>query len=166
MAKHDHKGRSKGERHVRLTHFMTGTAAWLSLKPAERAVYLEVARVYNGGNNGLLAISVRTLEERCNINKDTAGRALKVLQERGFIERVMAGGFSRKTRHAAEWRLTEWGCDKTHAPATKTYQAWRPSTAPAAAKCKTRPLQTGRPVPSNRTVTPSRSLQTGQKGAN
>ena len=108
---------------------MTGTPAWHSLKPAERAVYLEVARVYNGCNNGSLALSVRDAADRCNINKDTAGRALRVLEERGFIECVTPGGFSRKTPHATEWRLTEWPCDRSHAPATKAYQAWRPTAA-------------------------------------
>ena len=119
--------RSGGERHTRLTYFLTGTAAWLSLTPAERAVYLEVARVYDGRNNGFLGLSVRRAGERCNINKDTAARALQTLVERGFLELATPGGFSLKLRHAAEYRLTEYACDKTHAAATKAYQRWRPS---------------------------------------
>ncbi len=126
MAKHDVRGRSKFERYVRLTHFMTGTPAWGSLTTQERAVYLEVARVYNGANNGSLGVSVRMLAARCNISKDTAGKALHVLEERGFIVRMTPGGFSRKTPHAAEWRLTEWPCDETPGAATKAYRNWRP----------------------------------------
>ncbi len=127
MARHDHTGRSKGERHVRLTYFLMGTPAWLSLTPAGRAVYLEVARLYNGSNNGLLGLSVRDAAKRCRINKDTAARALRILEARGFIECVVPGGFSRKTPHAAEWRLTEWRCDASHALPSKAYQHWRPT---------------------------------------
>lgn len=132
MAKHNQRGRSKsGDRHARLTHFLMDTRAWLSLSPIERALYLEVARIYNGTNNGWLGLSVRRAGVRCNINKDTAAAALKVLMERGFIELATPGGFSRKTPHAAEWRLTEWPCDRTHTPATKAYQHWRPEPVKA-----------------------------------
>src|SRR5258708_16712574 len=123
MAKMDQRGRTKGwERHVRLTHFMTGTAAWLSLTPAQRAVYLEVARVFNGRNNGWLAVSVRGLADRCNINKDTAAKALKILAERGFIVCATPGGFSRKTRHATEWRLPEWRGAQMHKSPTEAHR--------------------------------------------
>ena len=122
--------KTSGERHTRLTYFLTGTAAWLSLSPAERVVYLEVARRYDGRNNGWLALSVRDAADRCNINKDTAGRALKVLVERGFLELAAQGAFSYKVRHAAEYRLTEYPCDKTHAPPSKAYQQWRPPLGP------------------------------------
>jgi hypothetical protein len=71
-------------------------------------MYLEVARLHNGRNNGSLALSVRDGAERCNINKDTAGRALHALEARGLIVCMTKGGFSRKTPHAAEWRLTDW----------------------------------------------------------
>jgi len=111
---------------------MTGTVAWLSLKPAERAVYAEVARAYNGHNNGSIGLSVRVAATRCNIHKDTAGRAFKVLEERGFIECATPGGFSRKTPHATEWRLTDWKCDKTGERATKAFQHWRPPANPPA----------------------------------
>ena len=139
MAKHDQKGRSKGgERHVRLTHFMMKTPAWRSLKPSERALYLEVAMVYNGSNNGFLALSCRDAGSRCHINKDTAAAHFKTLEDRGLIECATPGGFSRKTPHASEWRLTEWKCDRTHQPPTKAYQTWRPAPGDVAQKCRTR----------------------------
>lgn len=166
MAESNQKGRTKsGERYVRLTNFMTGTLAWLSLTPAQRAVYCELARVYNGSNNGWLGLSVRTAAARCNINKDTAAKAFRVLEERGFIERVTQGGFSRKTPHSAEWRLTEWPCDKSHAALTKAYQNWRPAVAPLKPSCKTRSQSGGHAVPKEGTVTPFRSPKSGQRAA-
>lgn len=152
------RGRSKGgERHIRLTHFMTGTDAWLSLKPAERAVYLDVARIYNGTNNGTLARSCRDTAKACNINKDTAARAYKALVERGFLDCMTPGGFSLKTRHATEWRLTEWPCDKTRVLPSKAYQHWRPPPVVQCAESKTRSQTNAARVLNEGTVTPFRA---------
>jgi hypothetical protein len=126
MGKQTRKGRSKDGRFVRLTHFMLNTPAWRSLTPVERAIYVELCQLYNGGNNGTLSASVRRLADRCNVNKDTAARALKTLVERGFIICASPGGFSRKTPHAAEWRLTEYRCDRSHSLPTMEFQGWRP----------------------------------------
>lgn len=125
MGKPSIKGRSNhGGKFTQLHEFMMQTEAWRSLSPAERAVYVEVARVYSGSNNGFLARSVRQLADLTNINKDTAGRCLVRLQDRGFLECATPGGFSRKTPHAAEWRLTQHKCDKTGAPPTKLFLKW------------------------------------------
>lgn len=127
MAKVNRKGRSVGgPSFIQLHHFLMDTPAWRSLSPAERVLYLEIARLYNGSNNGWLALSTRDAAERCSINRGTAGKAFLALQERGFIECVTVGGFSRKTRHASEWRLTMWPCDVTRAAGSKAFNAWRP----------------------------------------
>lgn len=123
--RHTFKGRSKSTGpFVKLDHWMMQSIAWRSLKPAERAVYIEVAKLYNGSNNGFLALSARSAAERCNINKDTAAAALRRLVELGFLEVVTGGSFHRKVRHAAEYRLTAYNCDKTGAKATKPFMKW------------------------------------------
>jgi hypothetical protein len=119
------RGSSLG-RFTPLTEHMQSTPAWRSLSPQCRAVYIEIARLYNGQNNGYLACSVRQLSERANINKDTASRCLATLVERGFLECAVEGGFSRKTRHAAEWRLTHYRCDRSNQPGSRAFQTWRP----------------------------------------
>ncbi|UQV19170.1 helix-turn-helix domain-containing protein [Brevundimonas albigilva] len=105
---------------------MLESEAWRDLNPAARAVYLEVALLYNGRNNGLLALSVRDAAERCRINKDTAGRAFDALRTTGFLDCVTPGGFSRKMRHASEWRLTVETCDRTGELPSKAFMRWRP----------------------------------------
>jgi hypothetical protein len=120
------KRRSSGGQFIQLFHFMLSTQAWGALTPAERVVYLEVARLYLGNNNGYLALSTRDAATRCNINKDTAARCLRRLRELGFIELAQAGAFTFKIRHAAEWRLTQHPCDRTGRPATRDFQNWRP----------------------------------------
>lgn len=116
---------------------MLESEAWARLTTNARAVYLEVARRYNGKNNGFLALSVRDAAERCRINKDTAKRAFDELQALGFIECAVAGGFSRKVRHASEWRLTVARCDRTGERETKAFMRWR-SEPPAENKITVR----------------------------
>lgn len=123
----DRRGRSKTTGpFVQLHHWMLQTPAWRALKASSRAVYLEVATRYNGTNNGTLALSARDAADRCNINKDTASQAFRELVAHGFIECVTPGGFSRKVRHATEWRLTQYRCDVTGALPAKTFVRWRP----------------------------------------
>jgi DNA-binding GntR family transcriptional regulator len=65
------------------------------------------------------------MAEALNVGKMTAARALRSLQEHGFIVEAKRGAFSLKLRHASEWRLTEFGCDVTGALATKEFARWQ-----------------------------------------
>ena len=127
MGRPNKKGRSTGgPSFCQLHHDMLDSAAWLSLSAQDQAVYIAVLRVYNGTNNGFLARGVRDLAVAARINKDTAGRCLERLVERGFIETVVPGGFSRKTRHATEWRLTAFTCNKTGRKGSRAFKDWQP----------------------------------------
>ena len=127
MSRVNATGRSKGGgRFVQLHHFMMRTAAWQSLPPPDRAIYLEIAMLFDGTNNGRLALGVRRAAELVNVNKDTAARCFQRLQDRGFIECAQPGGFTMKLRHATEWRLTQHRCDRTHQPPTKAFLRWAP----------------------------------------
>jgi hypothetical protein len=103
---------------------MLDSPAYLSLTCPARAVLVEIARCYNGTNNGRLGLSIRWASERCNIARGTAQRALVELQELGFIECMTKGAFSRKVSHASEWRLTWWNCDVTGALPSKKFMSW------------------------------------------
>jgi hypothetical protein len=138
MAKANKKGRTKGERGFALvTHEMMDSPAWRGLSCPARAVLLQVWRRYNGRNNGRLAASARDLAAECRLNKDTAVRALKELQEARFLILVTQGGFSRKVRHAAEYRLVWMPCDVTGAPGERPWnrkanETGEPSLEPVA----------------------------------
>jgi DNA-binding transcriptional regulator YhcF (GntR family) len=120
--------KAKPPRHVRLYHWMMNSEAWQSLDPVARAVYIEIASRYAGpgSNNGRIPYSVREAADALRIGKATAHRAIAELEERGFIVATRRGAFSWKTRHCTEWRLTEYGCDLTHALATKDFMKWSP----------------------------------------
>ena len=140
MGKRLPNGRNDGDgRHVRLPFYLMDTPAWQSLDPVARVVYIELKRRYTGSNNGRISYAVREATAGLGISKSTAGRALAVLTDRGFIISSRKGTFDRKTRHASEWVLTEYPPDidfdignvvyKAGSLAAKDFTRWRPSDA-------------------------------------
>jgi len=127
-ARHDNAGRSTREaRFLKLTHFMMETPAWRTLPPFERAVYVELASLYDGGNNGWIGFGVRRASERCGMSINKATACLKTLVARGFIECTEESGFNRKDRTSREWRLTQFNCDRTNQKATSAFKLWTPN---------------------------------------
>ena len=117
------KKRTTAERYVRLTHRMMQTKAWKSLDGNARAVYIALAMIYQGTNNGRIGFSARQAVQALPISRVTAFRSLVALQDRGFIVAMITGRFDRK-RHATRWRLTEFRCDVTSQPASRDFDAW------------------------------------------
>jgi DNA-binding HxlR family transcriptional regulator len=123
------KGRSKGgERHIRVPFYLMNCPAWRSLRPVERAVYVEALAFYRGDNNGYIALGVRILSERLNISKDTASRALRQLEDHGFIETTYIGTFRRHEHRASEYRFTHLQCNRDHRRASHEFMQWQKST--------------------------------------
>lgn len=122
------KRRNSGNaaRYVAIYYWMMRTQAWRSLDTVARCAYVELKARYGGpgSNNGRIPFSVREMAKALRVSKPTALRALRRLQEHGFIVETKRGAFSLKRRHATEWRLTEHGCDVTGALATKEFVHW------------------------------------------
>ena len=127
--KQDKKGRSRAKfsSFIALERFITAAPAWQSLSLAARCGYLELLDIYNGSNNGTIALSARMLSERLHISRATAARALNELTTRGFIEATRPGGFNLKSgeRRAAEWRLNRYKCDLTGQHPSQQYMRWK-----------------------------------------
>ena len=122
MASYNKKGRSKHTRHVRINHWMLKTDAWRSLKPAEIAVFLILLERYNGGNNGMIGLSIRDAARLAHISQNTVSKSLQALIDKGFVKRRYKGSFSQKVHRASEYELT-------HVPygkglATKEFASW------------------------------------------
>jgi hypothetical protein len=133
MAKVTKKGRSRGSgRFVMLTFDLIGSPAWEGLSTQARAVLIQVAKRYNGSNNGRLAVSVRMLEAECCITKTTAAKAIKKLVEAGFLDVMQQGAFSNKKSMSAEYRLTWFKCDRTGEAASRAWKS-RPASETALA---------------------------------
>jgi hypothetical protein len=120
------KSKSK-ERYVWLRYWLLDSPAWKSLPVGARALYVELARRYNGSNNGRIPYSVREGVQALHVSYTTVSRLLIILQERGFIVCTRKGAFSLKTsRDASEWRLTEYDSDAPVAHTTKDFMRWQP----------------------------------------
>src|SRR5262249_47668647 len=116
----------KGERFVLLRHLLTDSPAWQSLTGNARALYFEMARRYNGSNNGIIPYSIQEAVESLHIGPATACNLFRVLESRGFIVCTKKGAFSLKTvKEASLWLLTEHASDHPVAHATKTFMRWQ-----------------------------------------
>jgi len=107
-----------------LHHYMLKSDAWRSLKPAARALYVELAMRFNGLNNGEIAFSVRQAARELNIAKDSASKAFRELAAKGFIKINQPGSFDWKLGLATTWILTEHPLGNDLA--TKEFMSWRP----------------------------------------
>jgi len=121
------KGRNSGPSFTQLFHYMQDCLAWTTLTPADRAVILELARRYDGSNNGRIGLSARDAADRCWINKDTATRCFRTLEERGFITCTQESRFGFAL--AAEYRLNWQRCDRSGQIPTRAFLAWKPPAA-------------------------------------
>jgi hypothetical protein len=114
------------ERFVSLRYWLLESAAWRSLPCNARALYIQIARRYNGANNGRISYSVRQASEELKISKSTALRAFRALQDRAFIVCTKKGAFSWKVvNEASEWRLTEYPNDCPPEHASKEFMHWQ-----------------------------------------
>lgn len=126
-------GRSDGgPRHVRLYEYMIASPAYRDLRPIARALLVELARIYNGRNNGQIALGERDAAALLNVSdRHAVRRAFNELTQHGFIAMTKRGGFNLKDRtenRATEWRL-EWlpveVTGQPFQPATKAFMCWR-----------------------------------------
>lgn len=126
MAKHDAKGRSKGDgSFVMVFNHMLNTPAGLSLSPHEMAVLIRVMQFYKGENNGKIFLSARHAGKLANMNKNTAAKVLTALVDKGFLEVITPGGFSTNGGKATCYEITCYPARKGK-PAKNTFQSWRP----------------------------------------
>ena len=105
--------RRSGPRFLSLHHRLLKSHAWHCLSPLQRCGYIEIAQLYDGSNNGRLAMSTRRLAGviPCSKNSPILGE----LEDAGFIDTVRVGKYARNTdeRLASEYRLTDFKCDVT-----------------------------------------------------
>lgn len=116
-------GRSEYGRFVQLQYWLLDSSAYLALRPISRALLIEVARRFNGYNNGAIGFGERDAVERLGLtDRRAVRRAFADLESAGFIAKTRAGGFNLKARgehRASEWRMTWLPTDTV--PATKDF---------------------------------------------
>jgi hypothetical protein len=89
---------------------MLNGPAYGALRPIARALLVELARRYNGNNNGEIGLGEREAATQLAVSdRKAVRRAFGELEGAGFIVRTRAGAFNVKAaegRRASEWRLT------------------------------------------------------------
>lgn len=126
MARPNQKGRSKRQPpYVKLEWYMVQGQAWRALAPSAIAVYVQLSLRFRPSRNGRIGMSVREAARLSNLSEKTAGKALKQLQELGFIKCRIKGAFSWKEGKASEWELTAFPLSEGRA-ATKEFMHWKP----------------------------------------
>ena len=121
----DATGRSRGDpKHVRLYQWLLDSDAYRALDCTARALLVEFYALCNGRNNGEIFLSVREAARRLGVAPNTAVKAIRELEAKGFIRPKQRGSFNWKGGKATIWILTEYG----HAGElpTKDFMRWRP----------------------------------------
>jgi hypothetical protein len=127
-------GKRRGSaRFLQLHHRLLKSHAWHCLTPLQRCGYIEIAQLYDGTNNGRLAMSARRLAGLIPCSKNSP--VLGELEDAGFIETVRRGKYTRKAedRTASEYRLTDFKCDVTGELPSRKYNErhrWNPRELP------------------------------------
>ncbi len=113
---------------VQVFHWEMDCPAYKLLSVYGRSLLYEFRRLYNAGNNSQIVMSCRQAADLLNCNKDTAFKALKELQAKGWICLGVKGCFSQKTdKTGSTWRITNQLVGMgVETPETKEYARWKP----------------------------------------
>lgn len=84
-------GRNETRQYFTFPYFMAQHEAFRSLSGAAVKVYIELRCRFNGGNNGELSLSLEEGARLLGLGKATVQRALKELEDKGFIVRTRQG---------------------------------------------------------------------------
>ena len=131
MAPKSYKRHKRGTgRHVQLPEWVQASEAWATLKPGPRALYIELKRRYNGGNNGEFFLSYRDAAKAMNVHRNTVGTWFVELQERGFVRLTTPPYLGPSgIGQASKWALEEVPTPDGK-PAGKAFMRWRKKQKP------------------------------------
>lgn len=119
----------RGEHWTKLLRATMEEPAWRALSPVAQALYPWLKLEWRGpdaNNNGRISLSVRQAAERLGVIPDTAARAFRELQAKGFIvlidhARLGIDGAAK----SATYELTELKMPAAERDGRKLYQEWK-----------------------------------------
>ncbi len=148
------RGRKSGPPFIQIDRSLKRSQIWHELRLPARCVLIELIDRYTGINNGMIALSVRTVADELSCSRDTASRALRELDDAGFIRPMQVGVW--QGRKATTWRLTFRRCDVTGDLPSRN---WSPRSQSDEKDTKVRPEgRNGVRSPTRRTQKPKSSI--------
>lgn len=116
--------RAKNQRdssHARIYSEWLGLPSWQRLSPQAVKLLVEILGRYRPRDNGQLPLSAKKAGDYLNASKATGARALRELDDNGWIRPVRLARFADRKGTATDYRLTMFGDDVTGEPATREY---------------------------------------------
>lgn len=114
-----HKGRREGGTFAALPHVVLDSANWRNCSAPAIKLLCELARQFNGHNNGDLCATLSLLKTRGWKSSDTISWALKELRHYGLIALTRQGGLLGPSLFALTWIAIDECGGKLEVPVTK-----------------------------------------------
>lgn len=105
-----HKGRRESGTFTRVPHALQDCANWRQCSATGIKLLLDLARQYNGRNNGDLSAALSVLRPFGWNSPDTVGNALRELRHYGFLLLTRQGGLHGPSLYALTWYAID-DCD-------------------------------------------------------
>jgi len=97
-------GRREKPTFVGIPMIVMDSPAYCRLGGWDVKLLMDIARQYNGYNNGDLCAAWKTMKPKGWNSKGTLNRALQTLQELGFVEQTRQGGRNRCSLFSLTWQ--------------------------------------------------------------
>lgn len=115
-----HKGRRESGTFTAIPHAIQDSANWGQCSATAIKMLCDVARQYNGRNNGDLCAALSILRPYGWTHSETVGNALRELRHYGFLLLTRQGGLHGPSLFALTWRpIDECGGKLTCAQPTR-----------------------------------------------
>ncbi|MEA9884740.1 hypothetical protein VDG05_10350 [Xanthomonas campestris pv. raphani] len=98
-----YKGRREGGTFTAIPHALQDSANWRQCSGTGIKLLLDIARQYNGRNNGDLSAAMTILKSSGWSSPDTLNNALKELRHYGFLILTRQGGLNMPSLYALSW---------------------------------------------------------------
>ena len=107
--------------HARIYSEWLGLPSWRALSPQAVKLLVEILGRFRPGDNGRLPLSARLAGEYLNASKATGARALRELDDNGWIRPMRLASFADRKGTATDYRLTMFSDDVTGEIPTREY---------------------------------------------
>jgi hypothetical protein len=121
---------SNGQHFAMIRDSLQLSPAWQNLPPGPAKLYVAMAGIYNGHNNGRIRLSVRDAAKLVKKSESTVSRWLNHLEKAGLAVRTKRGSFNphTKTAWSSLWALTEWMSDEERKACSSTCKNESPAS--------------------------------------